>query len=150
MVLIKFKPNPNNMGVYQFIIVPLSLTNYKAINSSVKILQIKHNIYPLYCLFFIHNLLSCSCSCTSRSTVCCDNATLRTEFFVFGSVTYSSPSMWACLFIFRMRFLHLSPPTGAPAVCPSADCWTVPDRTYAGRRTFPLPEGICRSSPAEG
>ncbi len=40
MVLIKFKPNPNNMGVYQFIIVPLSLTNYKAINSSVKILQI--------------------------------------------------------------------------------------------------------------
>ena len=30
MVLIKFKPN--NIGVYQFIIVPLSLTNYKAIN----------------------------------------------------------------------------------------------------------------------
>lgn len=29
MVLIKFKPN--NMGVYQFIIVPLSLTNYKVI-----------------------------------------------------------------------------------------------------------------------
>ena len=38
MVLIKFKPN--NMGVYQFIIVPLSLTNYQTINFLKKILQV--------------------------------------------------------------------------------------------------------------
>ena len=45
-----------------------------------------------------------SCSCTRRSTACCDSATLRTEFFVFGSVTSSSPSMRVtCLFTVRIR-----------------------------------------------